>query len=109
MVAIMEKMTMEEKYRDWQRRYRATFRYDDQFCNWLKLGFVKPITPKYLKEYQIQLALVIEMKEVKTPWSGEPEDHRYHGNGGSIIIFSKKSERKFTLKQEKKLDVDIAK
>ena len=53
MVAIMEKMTMEEKYRDWQRRYRATFRYDDQFCNWLKLGFVKPITPKYLKEYQI--------------------------------------------------------
>ncbi len=40
MVAIMEKMTMEEKYRDWQRRYRATFRYDDQFCNWLKLGFL---------------------------------------------------------------------
>ena len=77
MVAIMEKMTMEEKYRDWQRRYRATFRYDDQFCNWLKLGFVKPITPKYLKEYQIQLALVIEMKEVKTKFTLTAHISRY--------------------------------
>ena len=101
MVAIMEKMTMEEKYRDWQRRYRATFRYDDQFCNWLKLGFVKPITPKYLKEYQIQLALVIEMKEVKTPWSGEPEDHRYHGNGGKYhYIFQEEREKIYAKARE---------
>ena len=79
---------------DWRRRYWETFRSDDQFCNWLKLnGFHsdKPITPKYLKEYEIQLALVAEMKVVKTPWSGEPEDHRYHGNGGKYhyIFFVK--------------------
>ena len=88
-------MNREEQYKDWVRRYRATFRSDDQFCNWLKLGFVQPITPKYLKEYEIQLALVAEMKVVKTPWSGEPEDHRYHGNGGKY--------HKIFLEEEKKI------
>ena len=62
---------------------------------------MKPITPKYLKEYQIQLALVIEMKEVKTPWSGEPEDHRYHGNGGKYhYIFQEEREKIYAKARE---------
>tara|TARA_B100001093_G_scaffold504559_1_gene560565 strand:- start:461 stop:844 length:384 start_codon:yes stop_codon:yes gene_type:complete len=88
-------MNREEQYKDWERRYRATFRSDDQFCNWLKLPWNdKPVTPKYLKEYEIQLALVAEMKVVKTPWSGEPEDHRYQGNSGKYHeIFLKEQQK----------------
>ena len=69
----------------WRRRYYETFRSDDQFCNWLKLdGFhsSKPITPKYLKEYERQQALIEEFYKYKGVYDGLPECHRYHGNDG---------------------------
>ena len=47
--------------RDWHRRYYEIFRSDDQFCNWLKLPWNdKPVTPKYLKEYEQQKAIGYE-------------------------------------------------
>ena len=47
--------TRKEKLKDWHKRYEDAFPFDDQFCNWLKLPWNnKPVTPKYLKEYEYQ-------------------------------------------------------
>lgn len=78
-VKKIEKKTMN----GWRRRQYETFRSDDQFCNWLKLdGFhsSKPITPKYLKEYERQQALIEEFYKYKGVYDGLPESHRFNGN-----------------------------
>ena len=81
----------------WRRRYYETFRSDDQFCNWLKLdGFhsSKPITPKYLKEYERQHALIEEFYKYKGVYDGLPECHRFHGNDGKYWkIFSEEQQK----------------
>ena len=82
---------------DWRRRYHATFRSDDQFCNWLKLnGFhsSKPITPKYLKEYERQQALIEEFYKYEGVYDGLPECHRFHGNEGKYWkIFNEEQQK----------------
>ena len=51
----------EKAMRDWHRRYYEIFRSDNQFCNWLKLPWNdKPVTPKYLEEYEQQKAILEE-------------------------------------------------
>ena len=81
----------------WRRRYYEIFRSDDQFCNWLKLdGFhsSKPITPKYLKEYERQQALIEEFYKYKGVYDGLPECHRFHGNDGKYWkIFSEEQQK----------------
>ena len=42
----------------------------------------KPVTPKYLKEYEFQKALVHEFYEYQGVYDGLGEYHKYHGNGG---------------------------
>ena len=82
---------------DWRTRYRETFRWDNQFCNWLKLkGFhnSKPITPKYLKEYERQEALIEEFYKYKGVYDGLGSDHLYHGNEGKYWkIFSEEQQK----------------
>ena len=68
---------------DWRRRYYEIFRSDDQFCNWLKLPWNgKPVTPKYLKEYEQQKAILEEFYKYEGAYDGLPECHKYHGNDG---------------------------
>ena len=82
---------------DWLDRYRETFRMDGMFCNWLKLnGFhcSKPITPKYLKEYERQQALIEEFYKYKGVYDGLGSDHLYHGNEGKYWkIFSEEQQK----------------
>ena len=75
--------TRKEKLKDWHDRYRATFPYEGNFCNWLNMPwFDTPVTPKYLKEYEYQKALVNEFNEYKGVYDGLPSDHKYNGNKG---------------------------
>ena len=82
---------------DWLRRYRETFRMDGMFCNWLKLnGFHsnKPITPKYLKEYEKQQALIEEFYKYQGFYDSLGSDHKYHGNEGKYWkIFSEEQQK----------------
>ena len=90
---------------DWRRRYYETFRSDDQFCNWLKLnGFnsSKPITPKYLKEYERQQALIEEFYKYKGVYDGLPECHRFHGNGGKYHYIFNQEIDKINAKEREK-------
>ena len=68
---------------DWRTRYRETFRWDNQFCNWLKLPWsAKPVTPKYLKEYERQKALIEEFYKYQGFYDSLGSDHKYYGNEG---------------------------
>ena len=75
--------TRKKKLSDWHERYRATFPYEGNFCNWLNMPWSdKPVTPKYLKEYEFQDALVNEFYEYKGVYDGLPSCHKYNGNKG---------------------------
>ena len=80
---------------DWRRRYWETFRSDDQFCNWLKLPWNdKPVTPKYLKEYEQQKAILEEFYKYQGVYDVLPEAHRFNGNGGKYWkIFQDEQEK----------------
>ena len=85
---------------DWRRRYWETFRSDDQFCNWLKLPWnEKPVTPKHLKEYERQQALIEEFYKYKGVYDGLPECHRYHGNDGKYWDIFYQEQQKINAKQ----------
>jgi len=82
---------------DWLTRYRETFRMDGMFCNWLKLnGFhsSKPITPKYLKEYERQQALIEEFYKYEGVYDSLGSDHKYYGNEGKYWkIFNEEQQK----------------
>ena len=84
---------------DWRKRYEAAFPYGDEFCNWLKLPWnEKPVTPKYLKEYEKQEALIEEFYKYKGLYDGLPSDHKYHGNGGKYWDIFYQEQRKINAK-----------
>ena len=88
---------------DWRDRYRATFRSDGMFCNWLKLNgfFNKPVTPKYLKEYEHQKALIAEFELYKGVYDGLGSDHKYYGNKGKYFdIFHQEQEKIYAQARE---------
>ena len=88
---------------DWRRRYQATFRSDGMFCNWLKLNgfFNKPVTPKYLKEYEHQKALIEEFELYKGVYDGLGSDHEYYGNEGEYWkIFCEEREKIYAKQRE---------
>ena len=80
---------------DWRDRYRATFRSDGMFCNWLKMTWnYKPVTPKHLKEYEHQKALIEEFELYKGVYDGLGSDHEYYGNQGEYWkIFCEEREK----------------
>ena len=90
--------------KDWSKRYHATFSSDNDFCNWLKLNAFhsrKPITPKYLKEYEKQQALIEEFYKYEGVYDGLPESHEYYGNEGKYWkIFSEEQERIYAKARE---------
>ena len=90
---------------DWRRRYWETFRSDDQFCNWLKLPWNdKPVTPKYLKEYEQQKALLEEFHKYEGVYDGMPECHRFHGNGGKYWKIFYEEHQKVIAQHRKETD-----
>ena len=119
MVAIMDfyikkhqydEETRKAKLRDWRKRYKAAFPYGDEFCNWLKLPWNdKPVTPKYLKEYEFQKALVHEFYEYQGVYDGLPSDHKYHGNGGKYHYIFFEEHQKIIAHSRKKWDEQLRK
>ena len=87
---------------DWRERYRATFRSDGMFCNWLKMTWnYKPVTPKYLKEYEQQKALIEEFELYKGVYDGIGSDHEYYGNEGKYWkIFCEEREKIYAKQRE---------
>ena len=88
---------------DWRNRYRATFREDGLFCNWVKLNgfFNKPVTPKYLKEYEHQKALIEEFHLYAGVYDGLGSDHKYYGNKGKYFdIFHQEQEKIYAQARE---------
>ena len=119
MVAIMEKINgkwialehfdseedRKKAMNDWRRRYYEIFRSDDQFCNWLKLPWnEKPVTPKYLKEYERQQALIEEFYKYKGVYDGCPEYHRFHGNDGKYHEIFYEEYRKINAQRRRETD-----
>ena len=88
--------------RDWRDRYKATFRSDGMFCNWLKMTWnYKPVTPKYLKEYEQQKALIEEFDLYKGVYDGLGSDHEYYGNEGKYWkIFCEEREKIYAKQRE---------
>ena len=79
----MDEETRKKKLSDWRDRYYKAFPYEGNFCNWLNMPwFYKPVTPKHLKEYEYQLALINEFNEYKGVYDGLPCCHKYNGNKG---------------------------
>ena len=87
---------------DWRDRYRATFRSDGMFCNWLKMTWnYKPVTPKHLKEYEHQKALIEEFELYKGVYDGLGSDHEYYGNQGEYWkIFCEEREKIYAKQRE---------
>ena len=87
---------------DWRRRYHATFRSDGMFCNWLKMTWnYKPVTPKYLEEYEHQKALIEEFDLYKGFYDGIGSDHEYRGNKGKYWqIFQEEQEKIYAKARE---------
>ena len=97
--------TRKKKLSDWHERYRATFPYEGNFCNWLKLPWNdKPVTPKYLKEYEYQKALVEEFYEYQGVYDGLPSCHKYNGNDGKYHEIFYQEQRKIIAQQRKETD-----
>ena len=98
----MDEETRKKKLRDWRDRYRSTFRSDDQFCNWLNMPwFYKPVTPKHLREYERQKALIEEFYLYKGVYDGLGSSHLYNGNKGKYWeIYYAEYEKALVVKRE---------
>ena len=63
--------------------------------------FNKPVTPKYLKEYEHQKALIAEFDLYKGVYDGIGNDHKYYGNEGKYWkIFCEEREKIYAKQKE---------